>query len=453
MLYRKALLHIKKWKQSGARKALMLTGARQIGKTTLVREFAKTAYSHFAELNFLLDEKARTIFDGPLDADTIIANLTAYLRMPLEPGNTLILLDEIQECPRARAAIKFLVEDGRFDYIETGSLLGVRTKDVPSYPVGFEENYRMYPLDFEEFCLANGVQQETISLLQEHFEQRKAVNESIHATMNRLFFAYMVIGGMPEVVQRYVDSQDIAQVVQLQRDILELYRLDISKYAQTHQREKIRAIFDAIPSQLEDKNRRFILANLSKTARQERYQSSFLWLADAGVALPCYNVSAPTLPLETNVQRSIFKLFMNDTGLLCASALNPIQLDILQGNIDANVGSIAENVIAQELKAHGFDLRYYNNKRIGEVDFIVQSGANVLPIEVKSGNDWLRHTALDNVMDVGEWHIDHAYVLNKGNVKRDKKVTYLPLYFAMFLKPKELPPTLPFSIDLSALSA
>lgn len=441
------------WRRTPRRKALMLTGARQIGKTTTVREFARAHYERFAELNFIIDPHAADVFSGALDANTVIANLTAYLRTPLEPGRTLVLLDEIQECPRARTAIKFLVEDGRFDYVETGSLLGVRTADVDSYPVGFEERHRMYPMDFMEFCRANGVQQSTFDMLRERFETRTPVSESVHETMLRLFAAYLVVGGMPEVVQRYVDTHDIAQVVRLQRDILDLYRLDIAKYAERGDRTKIRAIFDAIPSQLNDRNRRFVLADLNRNARQNRYASSFLWLADAGVALPCYNVEAPIPALAANRKRSLFKLFMGDTGLLCADALENVQMAILQGDLDVNMGEITENAIAQELVAHGFPTYYFDSKRYGEVDFVVQSGARVLPIEVKSGNDWTRHHALSKVMAVPEWHLDRAYVLCKGNVGQRDGITYLPLYMTMFLEPERLPASMPFAVDLSALDS
>ena len=451
MLYRKAYDKLDAWKRSGARKALLIAGARQIGKTTVVREFARQNYARFAEINFLEDDRAAEIFAGALDADTIVANLTAYVRTPLEPGSTLVLLDEIQECPRARTAIKFLVEDGRFDYVETGSLLGVKTKEVASYPVGFEEKLPMFPLDFEEFCLANGVQRKTIAMLREHFEQRTPVADAVHETMSRLFRAYLVVGGMPEVVQRYADTHDIAQVIGLQNDLLELYRLDIAKYADAANRPKIRSIFDSVPSQLDDKNRRFVLADLSKTARNNRYESSFLWLADAGVALPCYNVQAPVPPLEGNSNHSLFKLFMGDTGLLCAASLGNVQFDLLNGNLDVNMGAIAENVVAQELRAHGFALHYFNSKRQGEVDFVVQDGKSVLPIEVKSGSDWTKHKALENVMAVKEWGLTEAYVLCKGDIERQGAVTYLPLYMAMFIAPAPLPKTAVYEVDLSAL--
>ena len=452
MLERKATDILRKWKNRNDNKALLIEGARQIGKTTIVREFAKDNYECFAELNFLEDPAAQSIFEGSLKPNELIARLTAYTRKRLIPGETLVLFDEIQECPRARAAIKFLVEDGRFDYVETGSLLGVKNRQVPSLPVGFEEKFSMYPLDFEEFCLANGVQKETIDLLQTRFERRTPVDAAIHDTMMNLFATYVVVGGMPEVVQKYTQTHDIAQVLRLQEDLLNLYRLDISKYAEGSEKNKARDIFDSIPSQLDDKNRRFVLSDLSKNARQNRYASSFLWLADAGVALPCYNVKEPTAPLAANSKHSLFKLFMSDTGLLCAAAMGNAQYQLLRGDFETNMGSITENVIAQELRSNGFDLYYFNSNRHGEVDFVVQNGSQIMPIEVKSGNDYRRHKALDNLLAVDEWKFGEAFVLCKGNIDRKDRITYMPLYMSMFLKPAALPEKLIHKVDLSALS-
>ena len=452
MFERKAWSRLDSWKRQGSRKALMLTGARQIGKTTLVREFGQQAYTHFAELNFLMDPEAARLFDGPLDADALTANLTAYLRKPLVPEHTLILLDEIQECPNARTAIKFLVEDGRFDYIETGSLLGVKSRQVASYPVGFEEPCRMYPMDFEEYCLANGVQRETLDLLRDHFERRCPVPEAIHQVMSRLWLSYIVVGGMPEVVARFVETHDVAQALVLQGDIMALYRQDIAKYADSRDVPKIRSVFDAIPSQLDDKNRRFTLADLNPNARLNRYESSFLWLADAGVALPCYNVAAPASPLAANEKHSLFKLFLSDTGLLCSSCLGNVQHAVLSGDLEVNMGSILENTVAQELLSHGFGLHYFNSKRYGEVDFVLQDASRVLPVEVKSGNSWRAHKALDNILAVREWDIPEAYVLCRGNVCQEGRITYLPLYMSMFIQPESTPQSMPFEIDLGPLA-
>ena len=264
------------WKESRNRRALCIVGARQTGKTTIIREFGKKNYKHFVEINFVTDRDAGKIFDGSLDADTVIENLTAFKMQKMEPGETLVFLDEIQECPNARSAIKFLVEDGRFDYIESGSLLGVRYREVRSYPVGFEEICYMYPMSFEEFITANGVQVPTLEMLESCYRTGTEVSQSIHDTMLKLFYVYIVVGGMPAAVQTYITTHDIGKVVNLQREILELYRLDISKYAEGNDKIKIRAIFDSIPSQLDDKNRRFFLSKVDKNGRQNRYENSFL---------------------------------------------------------------------------------------------------------------------------------------------------------------------------------
>ena len=295
MLYRKAYDKLLEWKKQKKRTALCIQGARQIGKTTVVREFGKNEYKCFVEFNFIRNTNVQKVFDGNLDANTIIEGLSALARKPLIPGDTLILLDEIQECPNARAAIKFLVEDGRFDYIETGSLLGVKNKVVPSLPVGFEDPFTMYPMDFEEFIIANGVQQTTIDAMRRAYQDRIPVSDIIHTTMSKLFYSYIIVGGMPKVVQTYVETHDIGRVIKAQNEIIELYRQDITKYANESDRPKIRAIFDSIPAQLNEKNRRFTVTDLAAAARMNRYADSFNWLTDAGVANACYTTGRASI--------------------------------------------------------------------------------------------------------------------------------------------------------------
>jgi len=453
MLRRKAYNRLLEWmKQDKTRKkALCIIGARQVGKTTLIREFARLNYENFVEVNFVTDESAAMIFSGSLDANTIITNLTAYVRRPLEPSKTLVLFDEIQQCPDVRTAIKFLIEDRRFDYIESGSLLGVKHKEVKSYPVGFEEIYRMYPMDFEEYLWANGIQQSTIDYLRQCFITNSPVSQSIHDTMNKLFYSYIVVGGMPQVVATYVDTHDIGKVISAQQDILEQYRLDIAQYAEGSDKIKIKAIFDSIPAQLNEKKRRFYVNSLDRNARLTRYDNSFKWLDDAGVALPCYNVNEPQPPLQLNEKHNLFKLFMNDTGLLCAACMDNIQLDILSGRLEINMGSILENLIAQQLKASGFSLYYYDSNKHGEIDFTVQNGMRIDLIEVKSGSDYTKHKALDNILSVREWNIGNTYVLCKGNTEAGINVTYLPWYMVMFLHQTQLPNNLIHEVDISEL--
>lgn len=452
MLKRKVYDFLLAWRKQKHKKALCIFGARQIGKTTVIREFAKKNYKHFVELNFILDAGASIIFEGKKDANTIITNLTAYTKQALVPGQTLIFFDEVQACPEARTAIKFLVEDGRFDYIESGSLLGVYYKEVPSYPVGFEELQHMYPMDFEEFLWANGVQSQTIAYLEECMDKKLPVSAAVHETMLKLFYTYIVVGGMPQVVDIYVKTHDIGQVVRSQQDIINLYRLDIAQYSTNTEKIKIKAIFDSIPSQLNEKNRRFILSKIAESARQNRYQNSFLWLAYAGVALPCYNVELPQPPLKLNEKHSLFKLFMGDTGLLCAASMDNIQFSLLQGEMDINMGSVLENVMAQSIQSNGYTLNYFDSKKYGEIDFVIQNGLGVDLLEIKSGNSYTSHRALNKLLDVAEWKFRQALVFCKGNVAQEGRITYLPWYMIMFYRPKQIPQNSKFKLDLSALN-
>ena len=369
---------------------------------------------------------------------------------PWNPG-TSILFDEIQKCPDVRTAVKFLVEDGRFDYIESGSLLGVKHKEVRSYPVGFEEICRMYPMDFEEDLWANGVQPSTIDYLKKCFDDGAEISQAVHSTMKKLFYSYIVVGGMPEIVQTYVDTHDIGKVIAHQQEILEQYHLDIAQYAEENDKIKIKAVFDSIPAQLNDKNRRFYINSISKNARPVRYNGSFKWLDDAGVALPCYNVNEPKAPLQFNEKHNLFKLFMNDTGLLCAACMDNVQFDILNGNLEINMGSILENAVAQRLKANGFNLHYYDSAKHGEVDFVMQNGMHIDLVEVKSGSDYRKHKALDNVRSVSGWKFENTYVLYGGNVVFDYAV-YLPWYMVMFLHPVQMPENLTYEADVSDLN-
>lgn len=451
MLKRKAYDELLKWKKKSERKALCITGARQIGKTTLIREFGKNEYENFAEINFVRDENAKDIFKGDFTPESIITNLTAYLRTPLEKGKTLILFDEVQECPDVRSAIKFLVEDGRFDYIESGSLLGIKYKDIKSYPVGFEQVLQMYPLDFEEYMWANGVQDKTITYLKECYEKKEKVLDVIHNTLCKLFYSYLVVGGMPETVQIYVDTHDISKVILNQNSILGLYRLDIAKYATGNDKAKIRAVFDSIPSQLNDKNRRFKINSISPSARMLRYEESFNWLADAGVALPCYNVVTPQPPLQLNEKRNLFKLYANDVGLLCAACMENIQFELLMGNVEVNMGSILENAFAQNLKSNGFELHYFDSKKIGELDFVLQKGACIGLVEIKSGNDFKKHPAMRHALEVEQWKFGESMVFSKSNVEIDGEITYLPWYMIIFFNNKVELNELIYTVDLSGL--
>ena len=309
----------------------------------------------------------------------------------------------------------------------------------------------MYPMDFQEYLLANGVQTATIANLKECFETEVPVSKSVHDTMLKLFQSYVVVGGMPEVVQTYVDTHDIGRVIEVQNNILELYRLDIAQYAEESDKIKIKAIFNSIPSQLDDKNRRFFLTHIDENGRYLRYANSFMWLSDAGVALPCYNVTHPQPPLQLNEKHSLFKLFMGDVGLLCAACMENIQFNILNGDLSVNMGSVLENAIATQLKSNGFSLNYFDAKKYGELDFVVQNGMHIELIEVKSGKDYKKHTTLNNILGVREWKIENSYVFCYDNVQVEDKIKYMPWYMIMFLKPKTIKTGQKYEIDLSAL--
>lgn len=434
MLYRKFYEVLKEWYASEKKLALLIDGARQIGKTTLVRRFGREYYGeNFVEINFIDTPSAKEIFRGDISVEEIISKLTLFLRRPLVPHKTLVFFDEVQECLEVRTAIKFLVDDGRFDYIESGSLLGINYREVKSYAVGYEEIHTMYPMDFEEFSIACGVQAETFSLLENCYKNRTPVDEFIHKRMMQLFTYYVIIGGMPAAVQEFVNSRDMGAVVRIQSDILRLYRKDITKYA-TAGKEKITRIFDTLPAELNAKNKRFMLSDLSKTARMERYESCFNWLTDAGIALPCYNLTEVKQPVEINKQHNLFKFFMTDTGLLCAMCSGDVQYQIVNGDYSINQGSIMENMFAQQLKANGFSLYYYDKNKIGEVDFVVEQHAALVPVEIKSGKDYKTHRALDNLLEIEEYKLKEAFVFCIGNIECIEKIVYLPLYMIMFFK-------------------
>ncbi len=431
---------ITRWFEDSSHKALLVTGARQVGKTYAVREFVSTHYESVLEINFVETPQAKAIFEGNLDARTLVANLTAFSGRPLVPGASAVFLDEVQECPRARTAIKFLVDDGRFDYIESGSLLGVLYRDVPSLPVGYENVVRMVPLSLQEFFVALGVQPETFALLEDCYERRREVPSAVHERMLRLTRLYLACGGMPAAVDQLVRTQDLARVLSVQRDIVELYRLDIARYAPN--KPHVKAIFDAMPSEIMGTNKRFTLRSLAPTARMERYASDFMWVVDAGVALPCYNVRAPQVPLTLNEQHNLFKLYPCDVGLLGAMFEQSVQFQLVQGDAGVNNGALLETLAAQELVANGYDLRYFDKSKYGEVDFVLPHGSSVLPVEIKSGESYRRHKSLNNVMGVSEWGIGEGLVFCQGNVQVDRSICYLPWYMLMFCKANNEEPLL-----------
>lgn len=448
MLKRKIDLYIKQYYET-TRNALLITGARQIGKTYSIREFGKS-FTAFIEINFVDNPEAVEVFRGAKNSADILLRLSAITTVPLIKGETLIFFDEVQKCPEIVTAIKFLVDEGSYRYILSGSLLGVELKDLRSVPVGYMGIKDMFPLDFEEFVSCVGINDKIISTLRNAWKNRVAVDELIHSKMMELFRLYLVVGGMPAAVSKYIESNNLQVVMAVQQDIIRLYKRDIAQY-DPENKLYIEEIFNLIPPELDAKNKRFILKRLNENAKFDRYQNSFFWLKNAGVALPVYNVEEPKVPLLLARSRNLFKLFQNDIGLLAAQYAEGIQLRIIKGDKDINYGSIYENAVAQELVAHGLDAYYYNNKKRGELDFVIELGGKVLPIEVKSGKDYEVHRALSNIMDCSEYDLPEAVVFCNDNLRVEGKLVYAPIYMVMFLeKSNDLPAY--YKIDLSVLA-
>lgn len=392
------------------------------------------------------------LFSHPKSAAELLMRISAFTRKKLVPGKTLIFFDEVQECDEMVTAIKFLVDEGSYRYVMSGSLLGVELKDLRSVPVGYMGELEMYPLDLEEFAKALGIGEEVMGHLKECYENQTKVDEFIHKKMSELVTLYMIVGGMPSAVQKYLDTNNLRNVLNEQRDIIRTYKRDITKY-EKERKLQIEEIYNLIPAELNAKNKRFVLKELSEKARFARYESGFLWLKDAGVAIPTYNVEAPKIPLLLNKQRNLFKLFLNDVGLLAAMYGGNIQVRLLS-SLNVNYGAAFENLVVQELYAHGFAidhaLFYFNSKKQGELDFVVEYQGEVLPIEVKSGKAYERHRALSNIMDNEEYAIPNAIVFCQENIQVKNRLVYLPIYMLMFLQ-HEQNNDLTYQFDLTGL--
>lgn len=413
-------------------RALLLTGARQTGKTFAIRRYAQQAGMQLVEMNFLLQPEAKQVLQGAMNVQDLLLRITAFSNRPLEPGKTLIFFDEVQENADVLTWIKALVDDGRYLYALSGSLLGLVLKEIRSIPVGYMSEYQMYPLDFEEFIRNIGVSNEVIGSVSEAWRQHQPVDSYVHEKLMRLFDLYLIVGGMPQVVQTYLDTNDLQRVLLEQQSILTLYKKDIARY-DYEGKLYINNIFDLIPSELNAKNKRFILKDMNEHIKFSRHENSFVWLRDADMALPVYNVEEPRVPLKLNELRNLFKLFQNDVGLLASQYVSGIQLQILQGNVNINNGAIYENAVAQELHAHGWNLFYFNSKKQGEVDFLLEQDDEIIPLEVKSGKDYQRHVALSNILSNNEYNIHRAIVLGGNNLSVKGDVLYAPVYMTMFL--------------------
>ena len=436
-MYRKDSIIIEEWLKRSD-KALLVTGARQIGKTWLIREeIAKSGYRKF-EVNFIDQPHLVDYLNVKMSANEFLVKLKMIMPEDCKPQETVVFFDEIQKCPEIVTKIKFLVEEGSFKYVMSGSLLGVELKGITSVPVGYLTVLRMYPMDFEEFMIANSVSKTTLEMLKAKFETCQPVDEFIHQKLLSLFFIYLIVGGMPDAVKIYIATKDIREVDKVQRDIVALYKEDFSQHESEDKKLKLISIYDIIPAELNKQNKKFVFTMLNKELKFDRYENSFLWLKDAGVALPVYNVEAPVIPLKASKSSNVFRLFSNDTGLLTSAYPAETKLELINKNSEVNNGAHFENAVAQQLTANGLEPYFCKKKNIGELDVLVEMDGKVVPIEVKSGKAYKAHKSLDNFMKISDYHIEKAYVLSVANMEQEGSVVYLPIYMCYLLKERKI---------------
>lgn len=436
-MYRKDSIIIEEWLKRSD-KALLVTGARQIGKTWLIREeIAKSGYCKF-EVNFIDQPDLVDYLNVKMSANEFLVKLKMIMPEDCKPQETVVFFDEIQKCPEIVTKIKFLVEEGSFKYVMSGSLLGVELKGITSVPVGYLTVLRMYPMDFEEFMIANNVSKTTLEMLKAKFETCQPVDEFIHQKLLSLFFIYLIVGSMPDAVKIYIATKDIREVDKVQRDIVALYKEDFSQYESEDKKLKLISIYDIIPAELNKQNKKFVFTMLNKELKFDRYENSFLWLKDAGVALPVYNVEAPVIPLKASKSSNVFRLFSNDTGLLTSAYPAETKLELINKNSEVNNGAHFENAVAQQLTANGLEPYFCKKKNIGELDVLVEMDGKVVPIEVKSGKAYKAHKSLDNFMKISDYHIEKAYVLSVANMEQEGSVVYLPIYMCYLLKERKI---------------
>ena len=438
MIKRYIQSEIERWIQDG-NNALLVTGARQVGKTYVIRNCLKNQNVNYMEFNFIEQPELVQLFKNSTDTKDFLMRLSLVANKPLSKG-MIIFFDEIQEVKDFITKIKFLVDDGTYKYVLSGSLLGVELNGLKSAPVGYMQILDMYPLNFHEFVDALGIQENIIDILEECYIERKTVDEFIHKKMLDIFNLYLIVGGMPQAVSTYLETNDLNRVSQVQQDITRLYRFDFSKYEERY-KLKLKEIYDALPGQLDEKNKRFQLNKVGKGMSFNKVENDFLWLKDAGVVIPVYNVSEPKLPLMISENRNLFKLFISDVGLLTNMYSDYVKMSILNHESSINNGALFENVVAQELNSKGFSLYYYNSKKMGELDFVVELDGEILPLEIKSGKDFKLHKALDKLLDTREYAIKKAYILAPTNIEVDDRNIYLPVYMAGFFgdnKPEDI---------------
>ena len=443
MLKRKIYSRLLDWKHrrhhEHIKKCLLVKGARQVGKSFIIREFGQREYESFVCIDFFRQPDLKYIFDGELTSEEILKRITAHIRnFRLVPGSTLIFLDEIQRCGNARTAIKFLAEDMRFDVISSGSLMGLtygedddETTEVPaSVPVGYETQITMYSLDFEEFLWAYGYDDSAVSVLRSYFESGETIPEAVHQKYESLFREFMVVGGMPEVVADFAVHKDFNRVDSIQNDIIAEYRDDIAKHAKGREKQLVRMCYDAVPKQLAKELKKFQYSTVEKGQTRRKYGGSVQWLKDSEIVNACYNIHEPYLPLMANANEEQFKLYLNDTGLLCCMYGFETKLAVLKDTIRGNArGGIYENIIAECLLKQGYTLYYFKPDSEHEIEFLIEKNGEVIPVEVKAGNN--PTGSLNQFIE--EFEPSAAYKLIGGrNGRAGAKIT-LPHYFVMFL--------------------
>lgn len=440
MLKRKMYQLLLDWKATNSRECLLIKGARQIGKTFIVQEFGKNEYESYIEINFLKNPSYKEIFEGDLSADEIYKRMTAYLPgQKFTKGSTLVFLDEIQKCAKARTALKFLAEDNRYDVIASGSLLGLHygqdadteVEEIESIPVGYERQIIMYSLDFEEFLWAYGYGNDTIEYLRSFYEKREKVPVSLNEKFENILREYIVVGGMPEAVQIFVDTKDFNEVQAVQEKILAAYDDDIASHAKGAEKVKVRACYDSLPRQLARENKKFKYSEVEKRGNARKFGDSITWLKDSNLVHVCYNVYEPYLPLIANSKNDEFKLYMNDSGLLLAKYGMQTKLAVLSKKISGNAkGGIYENVISEMLIKRGYNLNYFKTQNSSmEIEFIIEKDGEVVPVEVKAGNS--STVSLNHFIETFNPSI--AYKMIDGNIGDSNNKITLPHYMAMFI--------------------
>lgn len=437
MLKRKIEQYLIKWKETPKHKPLIIKGCRQCGKTYSVLDFARKNYKNVVYLNFFENPDYASVFSGSLEPDNITMLLSALLgdKAVFEAGETVLVLDEIQDCPDARTALKFFYIDGRYDVIGTGSLLGVEGygREPKSVPVGSETVIDMYPLDFEEFLWANGISEAVIDALDSCLKNEKPVPEALHNRMRQLILQYAVVGGMPDAVQTFVDTKRMDEVLRIQRDIVRSYEDDMIKYAEKNDKARIRECFRSIPKQLGKENKKFQYSVVKKGSTASKYAGSLQWIEDAGIITRCHNLSITELPLDGNAAEDVFKVYMKDCGLFVSMLEDGTQYDILQGNLYTYKGAVFENLVADIFAKMGRRLYYFHKDSGLELDFVIRYKGECTPVEVKSAAGNAK--SLKTVMSHPEkYHVSSAVKLGDYNIGRSGNILTLPLYTAFLLK-------------------